>query len=158
MGRGTLTQRVAIVTDTTACIPQGQVEKYNIEVIPIELIFEDKVYRDGIDITPSEFYAMLKQAEKPPTTAGALPGPYLESFKKVSQKADSILCITEPANFSGMFNSALVAKEMAESALTGIVIEVMECTTAAAGLGLVALASARAAESGNSIPDPVYWA
>jgi len=138
---------VAIVTDTTACIPQGQVRKYNIEVIPIELIFEDKVYRDGIDITPSEFYAMLRQAEKPPTTAGALPGPYLDSFKRASKQGKSILCITEPAKFSGMFNSALVAREMAESALPDTAIEVMECTTAAAGLGLVALAAAKAAAS-----------
>jgi fatty acid-binding protein DegV len=50
-----MTDKVAIVTDTTACIPQEQVEKYDIEVVPVELIFEDKVYRDGIDISPTEF-------------------------------------------------------------------------------------------------------
>lgn len=68
-------KKVAIVTDTTACIPQEQVAKYAIEVVPVELIFEDKVYRDGIDISPSEFYALLRQAKKLPTTSGSLTRP-----------------------------------------------------------------------------------
>ena len=87
MWREALKQKVVIVTDTTACIPQDQVDRYSIVVIPIELVFEERAYHDGIDITPSEFYAMLKQAKKPPTTAGALPGPYLEAYKKALTKA-----------------------------------------------------------------------
>lgn len=63
-------KKVAIVTDTTACIPPEQVAKYAIEVVPVELIFEDRAYRDGIDITPTEFYTLLRQAKKLPTTSG----------------------------------------------------------------------------------------
>jgi len=144
-------KKVAIVTDTTACIPQEQVAKYGIEVVPVELIFEDKAYRDGIDITPAEFYTLLRQAEKLPTTSGSLPGPYLEAYGKTSQKADFILCITESSKFSGMFNSARVATEMAKTTLPNVVIEVLECTTAAAGMGLVALAAARTAASGGTL-------
>ena len=70
-----MTHQVAIVTDTTACIPREQVEEYAIELVPIELVFGDKTYRDGIDISPAEFYALLKQAEKLPTTSGSLPAP-----------------------------------------------------------------------------------
>ena len=57
-----MTNKVAIVTDTTACIPREQVEEYAIELVPIDLIFGDKVYRDGIDISPAEFYTMLRKA------------------------------------------------------------------------------------------------
>ncbi len=149
--------KVAIVTDTTACIPQEQVGKYGIEIVPIEFIFDDRVYRDGIDISPAEFYALLRQAKKPPTTAGSLPGPYLEAYHKASRRAASILCITEPSRFSGMFNSARVAMEMAKTALPSVVIEVLECTTAAAGMGLVVLATARAA-SGGSLTEAVETA
>ena len=46
-------RRVAVVTDTTACLLPEQVKEYDIEVVPVALIFEDKVYRDGIDISPS---------------------------------------------------------------------------------------------------------
>jgi DegV family protein with EDD domain len=138
-------QKVAIVTDTTACVPQELVTAYNIEVVPIQLIFEDKTYRDGIDITPTEFYALLRKAKKIPTTASSSPSPYLEAYREASRKAQSILCLTEPSRFSAMLDSAKVAVEMAKNTLRNVAIEVLECTTAAAGQGLVALAAARAA-------------
>jgi len=153
-----MTNTVAIVTDTTACIPKEQVEKYSIEVVPIELVFGDRVYRDGIDISPSEFYALLRQAKKLPTTSGSLPGPYLEAYREASKRASGILCITESSKFSGMFNSARVAMEMAKTVLRNVAIEVLEGTTAAAGQGLVAIAAARAAASGKSLTEVVETA
>ena len=146
-----MADKVAIVTDSTACIPREQVVEYAIELVPIELVFGDKVYRDGIDISPSEFYALLRQAEKLPTTSGSLPGPFLEAYRQASQRASSILCITESSKFSGMCNSARVAIEMAKEALPDVVIKVLECTTAAAGQGLVVLAAARVATLGESL-------
>jgi len=150
-----MTTKVAIVTDTTACIPREQVEKYGIELVPIGLIFGDKVYRDGVDISPAEFYALLRQAKKLPTTSGSLPGPFLEAYRKASQRSSSILCITESSKFSGMCNSARVAAEMAKEALTDVVIEVLDCATAAAGQGLVVLVAAKAAASGKSLAEVV---
>ncbi|MEE9583322.1 MAG: DegV family protein, partial [Dehalococcoidales bacterium] len=150
-----MANNVVIVTDTTACIPQEKVTEYDIELVSVELIFGDKVYRDGIDITPAQFYSLLRQADKLPTTSGSLPSPYLESYRRASQRANGIVCITESSNFSGMFSSALLAKEMAKKELPGVAIEVLECASAAAGQGLVVLAAARAAASGKSLPQVV---
>jgi DegV family protein with EDD domain len=138
-------KKVAIVTDTTACVPPEQVSKYNIEVVPVPLIIDEKAYRDGIDITPTEFYAMLRKAKKTPTTSSSSLGPYLEAFRSASFKAESILCLTEPSRFSAMYDSACNALQTAKTTLRNVAIEVVECTTAAAGQGLVALAAARAA-------------
>ena len=146
-----MADKVAIVTDSTACVPREQVEKYGIELVPIGLVFGDKVYRDGIDISPAEFYALLRQVKKLPTTSGSLPGPFLEAYHEASQRASGILCITESSKFSGMCNSARVAMEMSKETLPNIDIEVLECTTAAAGQGLVVLAAAKAAVSGKSL-------
>ncbi len=145
--------KVAIVTDTTACIPKEPAQRYGIAVVPIEFAFDGKVCRDGIDITPADFYALLRQAKKLPTTSGSLPAPYLKAYRQASQRATSILCITEPAKFSGMFDSARLAVEMARTSLPNITIKVLECTTAAAGQGLVALAAARAATTGKSLTE-----
>ncbi len=144
-------QEVAIVTDTTACVPQEQVDKYNIELVPVQLIIGDKAYRDGIDITPTEFYALLRQAKKTPTTSSSSPSPYLEAYRKASQRSENILCLTEPSKFSAMFDSANVAADIARETLPDATIEVMECTTAAAGQGLVALAAARTAAGNKSL-------
>jgi len=148
-----MVNKVAIVTDTIACIPNEQVEKYSIEVVPVEFIFGDKAYRDGIDMSPTEFYTRLRQAKKLPTTSGSLPGPFLEAYRKASQRAASILCITIPARLSGMFNSARLAKEMAKKALPDVNIEVLDCGTAAAAEGLVVLAAARAAAQGKNLAE-----
>jgi DegV family protein with EDD domain len=146
-------QKVAVVTDTTACVPQEQVARYNIEVVPIQLIIDNKVYRDGIDINPTEFYTILRQAKKTPTTSSSSPEHYLEAFRRASQRATDILCLTEPAKFSAMFNSARIAADIAGETLPGVTIEVLSCTTAAAGQGLVALAAARTAALDKSLDE-----
>jgi DegV family protein with EDD domain len=140
--------KVAIVTDTTACIPQEQVEQYNIEIVPVQLIFANRTYRDGIDISATEFYELLRRADKLPTTSSSSPDLYLEAYRRASQHARSIFCITEPSRFSAMFSAASVARENAHKSLPDLSIEVLDCSTAAAGQGLVALAAARAAKTG----------
>jgi DegV family protein with EDD domain len=149
-----MSDKVAIVTDTTACIPPERVAEYGIELVPVEVIFDDGVYRDGIDITPTEFYAMLKQADKLPTTASS-PSPFLEAYRRASQRSNNILCLTVSSKFSGMFNSAILASDLAKEELPGVAIEVLECASAAAGQGLVALAAARAASLGKSLAEVV---
>lgn len=146
-------KKVAIVTDTTACVPQEQVVRFDIEVVPVQLIIEDKTYRDGIDITPTEFYNLLRKTKKLPTTSSSSPNPYLEAYRNASREAQSILCLTEPSKFSAMFDSARVAVEMAKNTLRNVAIDVIECTTAAAGQGLVALAAARAAALGKPLEE-----
>ena len=146
-------REVAVVTDTTACVPQEQVTRYDIEVVPVQLIFEDRTYRDGIDISPTEFYARLREARNMPSTSASSPNPYLEAYLNASRKARSILCLTEPSRFSAMFDSAKVAVEMARETIHDVAIEVIECTTAAAGQGLVALAAARAAAMDKSLDE-----
>lgn len=143
----------AVVTDTTACVPPEHVAQYGIEVVPVQLIIEEKTYRDGIDISPAEFYALLRKVKKTPTTSSSSPQPYLDAFYHAALKARSILCLTEPARFSAMYASARVAMETARDTLQGVAIEVMECTTAAAGQGLVALAAARAAALGKTMAE-----
>lgn len=138
-------RKVAIVTDTTACIPQEQVVKYEIEVVPVQLIIEDKTYRDGIDITAGEFYTLLRSVKKMPSTSSSSPTPYIEAYQNAALKAQSILCLTEPSKFSAMYDSARVAVEIVKKTLQNITIDVVDCTTAAAGQGLVALAAAKAA-------------
>jgi DegV family protein with EDD domain len=144
-------QKVAIVTDTTACVPPELVAEYDIEVVPIQLIIDNKAYRDGIDIKPTEFYNLLRQSKKLPTTSSSSPDNYLTAFRRASQKAPTVLCLTEPSKFSAMYNSARIAAGMAGETLRGTMIEIIDGTTAAAGLGLVVLAAARVAAEGNSL-------
>ena len=148
-----MAQKVAIVTDSSACIPAELVEQYGIGVVPLSVIFGDKTYQDGVDISPVEFYTRLRETEELPTTAHSSAGTHLEAYRKASQAASSILCITISAKFSGQFNSARVAVELAKEALPGVAIKVLDCGTAAAAQGLVVLAAARAAAAGLGLDE-----
>jgi DegV family protein with EDD domain len=146
-----MAEKVAIITDSSACIPQELVEKYSIQLVPMNVIFGAQTYQDGIDITPSEFYTLLRQAKELPATSHSSPGAHLEAYRRASLRADNILCITLSSKFSGQFNSARVAMEMAKDSLPDVTIKVLDCGTAAAAQGLVVLAAARAAASGQSL-------
>lgn len=54
---------IAVVTDSTSDIPKGLAKQYGISVVPLSVIHEGVVYRDGIDITPEQFYPMLEKAD-----------------------------------------------------------------------------------------------
>lgn len=150
-----MVNKVAIVTDSTACIPGELVEQYEIEIVPVVFMFGNESYRDGIDMTTAEFYARLRKAKHLPTTSGSLAGPYLEAYRRASQRASSILCITVPPKLSAMFDSARIAVKMAREALPGVAIEVLNCGTAAAAHGLVILAAARAAVQGKALNEVI---
>jgi len=150
--------KVAVITDSVACLPPGLAEKYGIEVVPIELHFGDKLYRDGVDLSPTEFYTLFRQAEELPITTAALPGSFLEAYHKASRRAADILCISLSAKLSGMFNSAQLAVERLDGALPNTTIRVLDCGTAAAAQGLVVLAAARAAASGEGLTDVIETA
>jgi DegV family protein with EDD domain len=143
--------RVAVVTDSIACLPKGLVDKYGIYIVPITINFGDEIYRDGIDITPSEVYRLLRKAKKLPTTSSPPPGAYLEAYRQVSQHSDSILCITLPQKISMGFDSAQQAREMFKEERPGMVIEILDCQTAAGGQGFVTLAAAQPASSGADL-------
>jgi DegV family protein with EDD domain len=96
---------------------------------------------------------MLRNAKKAPTSSASAPQPYLEAFQNASLKAENIICLTEPSHFSAMYDSAHTALQTAKSLLGNVKIEVIECTTAAAGQGLVALAAARAAAVDKSFAE-----
>lgn len=144
-------RKVGVVTDSIACLPKKLAQRYDIYVIPLTVIFGDKIYRDGVDITPSEVYRLLRKAKKLPTTSSPSPGDYLEAYRELSRQANSILCITLPQKVSMEFDSANQARDMVKEELPEAVIEVLDCQTAAGGQFLVTLAAAQAASSGADL-------
>ena len=143
--------RVAVVTDSIACVPKELVTKWGILVVPTLLIFEDKAYRDGIDITTSEFYNLLERSKKLPTTSVPSPGELLEAYRELSQRAESIVCVTISSKLSVLFNVATQAKDLAKEALPETEIRVVDSYNVPGGQGWVAVAAARAAAAGGNI-------
>jgi len=147
--------KVAIVTDSIANLPKELVASYGIGIVPIRLLFKDKVYRDGIDITPSEAYELLLQDPESFNTSPSAPGHYFEAYREASTRAENILCITLSSKLSTGYDMARVAKEQAETELPQTSIVVMDSQTVTAAEGFVALAGARAAAEGKDLAEVI---
>jgi DegV family protein with EDD domain len=145
--------RVAIVTDSIACLTRELVAQYGIEVIPINFYAGGRLYRDWIDITPSEAYELFLKDPESFKTSAASPEDCLMVLRSASQRADKVLCITVSNRLSTMYNSALKAREMALSELPQVSIEVLDSKTATPSEGFVALAAARAAAEGRDMAE-----
>jgi len=151
-------EQTAVITDSVACLPDDLIRKYGIEVVPIQLIMDGKAYRDGVDIKPDEFYRRLLELNQPPTTAGAVPGAFIEAFKKAARNSKNILCITVSGRLTGIFNAAREARDILQQERPEIKIEILDSGTAAAAQGFVVLAAARALIEGKSTAEALITA
>ncbi len=146
-------RKVAVVTDSTCCLPQEIVEKYDICVVPLEIIHDGKSYRDGIDITPNEVYKIMRKKENLPTTSTAAAGDFLNAYNKMSQKAESILCITVTSLQSKTFEAASAAKEIAKEEIPNTTIEVFDSRSVSSALGFIVREAARVASQGARLAE-----
>jgi DegV family protein with EDD domain len=145
--------KVAIVADSIACFTKEIVEQYGIRIVPSSIHFDGKVYREYLDISPSEAYQLLERNPDCFTTSPPSPEDYLEAYRELSTRTPSILCITLSAKLSALHDMAQVAREQAKQELPQITIDVLDSRSCAAAEGFVVLAAARAAAEGNSRAD-----
>jgi DegV family protein with EDD domain len=146
--------RIALVTDSTAYIPQDLVQKYDIHVAPQLSIWGETTYEDGIDIQPGEFYERLKSAKELPTTSQATVAYFVKIFEPLVAEGRPILAVVISDLLSGTLQSATQAKEMFPDAQ----IELVNSKSASMELGFQVLAAARAIEAGSSFNDVVALA
>jgi DegV family protein with EDD domain len=144
-------EKVATVTDSTCCIPQELIERYHIHLVPALIIHEGRSYRDRIDISPTEIYKVMRQRKSLPTTSVPSPEDFLNTYRELSQKAETILCITVTSLQSGVFNMASLAKEMAKDVIPDTVINVIDSRAVAGSLGFIVLEAARIASQGAEL-------
>ncbi|MFC1978543.1 DegV family protein [Chloroflexota bacterium] len=151
-------KEVAVVTDSVACVPKELVDSYNIHVVPVNLVIDNRSYRDGIDISAAEVYENLKRWKELPTTSAPSPGTFLEVFKDLSRQTDSILCITLASKLSAVFDSVCRGINLANKAIPHINIRVLDSRTATGAQGFVAVAAARSAANGDPIDQVILAA
>lgn len=144
--------KIAIVTDSAACLPPDLVRHYHIHVIPFRVVFGRQVFRDGVDLTAQAFYALLSQAESLPTTSQPSIAEFLETYRQISQEAEAIVSIHVPAAMTGTYGTARAAWDIVGADKP---IAILDCGSAAMGEGFVVLAAARAIAAGQSLEQVV---
>jgi DegV family protein with EDD domain len=106
---------IGIVTDSTSYMTDDYIRENDIKVVPLKVIFDDESFREGVDISNDEFYARLREPGVFPTTSQPSAGEFLEAYREMSQRYDSLISIHISSGISGTYESALsAASEMGD--------------------------------------------
>ncbi len=143
--------RIAVVTDSVACVPPELVERYDIHVVPFHVLWDGKDYRDGVDMTPAEFYRLFGQNKAFPTTSQPSLADFVRTYARLSEKADGIVSIHVPAELTGAISVARVAAQEAAS----VPVRVVDSRMATMAQGFIVLEAARTAAAGGTLDEVV---
>ncbi len=141
--------KVAIVTDSTAYLPDDLISAYNIRVVPLVLIWGDETFLDNVDIGPAEFYERLSHTKVMPSTSQATIKAFADVFEKLHSEGYEILTLVLSSGLSGTLDSAIQAKAMVPDAT----IELVDSELTSIPLAFMALSAARAAKRGASLAE-----
>ena len=135
--------RVAIVTDSTADLTAAEAAEHGISVVPLQVIFGERAYTDGVDLSAGEFYRLLASSPVPPTTSQPAAGAFRDVFERLLAAHDAVVGVFISGKLSGTFAAAAAAREMVAGDVT-----LVDSGTASYALGLIALHAAAAAAGG----------
>ncbi|NJC97813.1 MAG: DegV family protein [Anaerolineales bacterium] len=148
--------KIAVVTDSTAYIPAEFVKKHKITVAPQVLIWDDKTYRDGVDIESREFFNRLKTAKTMATTSQVSVADMQSIFQNLVEQGMDVLGLFISSKLSGTIQSATQAKDLMGSA--GEKVTIVDSNSTAMAMGYQVLTVARSAEDGASLKECVELA
>jgi DegV family protein with EDD domain len=100
-----------IVTDSAADIPVEWEKDYGIDIIPINIQFGEKTYLQNVELDIEDFYNMVDETKKIPKTSQPSPHQFIEFYKKIAQKGDTILSVHVTSKLSGTYSSAVAAAQ-----------------------------------------------
>jgi DegV family protein with EDD domain len=141
---------VRIVTDSVADLPPQLARELGITVVPLVLRFGAETYRDGVDLTPDQFYQKLKTSRAFPATSVPPPQSYAEAYDRLAEEADSIVVVAVSSRLSATHEVALQSiGEMKKKCR----VEVIDSETATMAEGFIAMKAAQAAQAGAELEE-----
>ncbi|HET91136.1 MAG TPA: DegV family protein [Chloroflexi bacterium] len=144
-------QKVVVVTDSTGYIPQEALGDLRIPTIPLWLLWGEERFRDGVDISPPEFYRRLTKSKEFPTTSQPSAGEFIEFFRQAGGQADTVVGIFISSKLSGTVPNA----QAAQAQMSRPTVHVIDSLSTAMSMGFIVLDAARAALAGKSAAEVV---
>jgi fatty acid kinase fatty acid binding subunit len=120
-----MTRTFAVVTDSTADLPQEWRERYGIEVVPLKVLFGKDTFRDGVDMTNEQFFQRLAASTTLPTTSAPSPGEFAEVYRRLAHDYDGCISIHIGAQLSATAEAARIGAQSVE----GFKVDVIDSQT-----------------------------
>lgn len=123
-----------IITDSTSDLPLDFVEENKIHIVPLNIHLQDSLYKDGVDIQPSELYYRLRTEDIFPQTSQPSAGEFMEIYQTLKPD-DEVLVLCLSSELSGTYQSAEMARDMAAEEVDAE-IHVVDSRSVSLGLGM----------------------
>ena len=146
--------KIKISTDSTSDIPASLREELNISVLPLTILADGKEYRDGVDITPTEFYKILDEAAVLPVSSQVRATEYLSLYQKVAEEGyTDLIHVSINAKGSGTYQAAVMSRDMffEEHPEAKLNIHIIDSRTYSMAYGMAVVEAARMAKDGASV-------
>ena len=145
-------EKIHILTDSSADIPQAQVEAHGIEIVPITLTHEGRTIREYYDISPEEYWKLLEDSREIPVTAMVTPTVFLDSYRRAAERGCThLLAVLINGNGSGTYQAACLARDMfREEQGDSMRIEVIDSATYTSIYGRIVVLAAELRDQGDS--------
>ncbi|WP_137977939.1 DegV family protein [Streptomyces violaceusniger] len=145
-----MSRHVAIVTDSTAYLPQDAMERHRITAVPLTVVLGDRALEEGTEISARSL-AQALQKRKPVTTSRPSPEMFAAAYRAAAEEgATGIVSLHLSAEFSGTYDAAVLAARGAP-----VPVRVVDSGMVAMALGFCALAAAETAEGGGTLDEAV---
>jgi DegV family protein with EDD domain len=115
----------AVVTDSTADLPDEWRDRYGIEVVPLKVLFGKESFRDRVDMTDEEFFRRLAASSSLPTTSAPSPGEFAEVYERLSKDYEGCISIHIGRQLSATAEAARVGAQSVE----GFPVKVIDSET-----------------------------
>ncbi len=143
---------VGIVTDSVADLSPELAAELGVSVVPLSVRFGEDVYRDGIDLTPDQFYEKLKTSKVFPNTSVPAPADFIQAYDKMAEKTDEILVILVTSRLSATYE---VARQSIERMERKCRVELLDSRMATMAEGFIVMKAAEAAKSGAKLDEVI---
>ena len=143
-----------IVTDGAADILPEWKTEYGIEMIPVNILFGEKSYLQGVELDNEGFYKLVEQSKRIPKTSQPSPHQFVEFYRKVAKKGDTIISIHVTAKLSGTYASAVAAAEAVKDDFKVIPID---SASGSLGIGLMCREARKLERAGKSVEEIVKY-
>ena len=138
---------VSIIADSTCDLSKELIEKYHINILPLQVMLGEQEYQDGVDITPDLIYRWSDQNGQTPKTSAVTTESAMTVFQRELERSEELIVITISSGFSSSYQ---VCRLAAEKTGAGERIHVIDSKNLSTGIGLLVIRAAIMAGEGKS--------
>ena len=146
---------IKILVDSTCDLPKEYLDKHDVTVLPLLVVFGNDSYRDGVDINVEQLYSKVEELKTLPKTSALPSAQFEKEFKKWVDAGYDVLCIVISSGFSSTLQNAYIAAQQFDGHVAAF-----DSQNLSSGIGLLICKAVEMKEAGlplNEIVDKLNY-